>query len=150
MKGTTIPNVTVNMIPPVTEFSPVDGRQYKIQYSYDSSQMILSIHNRSEHAIPGSFRQLKLELVAEWVYRMGHYALIGKVINTADTNIDIDDIDSALMILINGDRTFFTYFPWLLEAPIYIQYKESDDKLVTSYFGSPRRYRLKEKKEFVV
>jgi hypothetical protein len=51
------------------------------------------------------------------------------------------EMDLALTGIIYGDRSFYTYYPWLLDAPIYIQfvsvYPEYSE---LAYYGTPRKY----------
>lgn len=149
MNGINIPNVNVNIIPPVTEFSPVDGRQYTVERFLDKDQLMLAIHQNSNHKKYIFSNENPFILVAEWVYQLGQYAIIGKVMNSENPSSINEDIEKALMIIVNGDRKFYKYFPWLLEAPIYIQFNNEDHQTVTNYYGSPRRWILKERKEIV-
>lgn len=149
MNGINIPNVTVNIIPPVTEFSPVDGRQYMVERLLDQNQLMLTIHQNSNHKRYTFTKEIPFLLIAEWVYQLGQYAIIGKVMNSENQSSINENVEKALMIMVNGDRKFFKYFPWLLEAPIYIQFYNEDNQMVTNYYGSPRRWILKERKEIV-
>ncbi|MBP2239882.1 hypothetical protein J2Z40_000435 [Cytobacillus eiseniae] len=141
--------ISVNYLPPATEFRPVDRRKYTWTQSKTTEESFLSIGYQYDYnAIHMKYRD---EVLAEWIPQMGQYVLSGKLFisdNTFDEKyarirfmIFEREVKMALAAMINGDRTFFANYPWLLDSPIYIHFQsnfEEYNKMI--YFETPRQY----------
>jgi len=138
--------------PPVTQFRPVEGRKYTLIRLEPSGEFHLIIGSQYDYdAINLVYRD---EVLAEWVPQLGEYCLYGRV-HISDGKSDENyakvrymifkkEVHSCLKAIIYGDRAFFSNFPWLKDAPIYIQF-ESDHPAYNQllYFGTPRQFLLK-------
>ncbi|KQL19435.1 staygreen family protein [Cytobacillus solani] len=141
--------ITVQYLPPATEFRPVDRRKYTWSQSKTTGESCLSIgYHYDFNVIQVEYRD---EVLAEWIPQMGQYVLSGKIF-ISDESFDEKyaqirflifqrEARQALAGMIYGDRTFFTNYPWLLDSPIYIHfqsnYKEYN-KII--YYETPRQY----------
>lgn len=139
----------VKYIAPATSFEPIDRRKYTLTHSDQTGELFLSIGNTYDYqAINYAMRD---EVLADWITSNGEYLLYGKVYvsngefdkNMARIRYMIfkKELDLALTGIIYGDSSFFTSYPWLLDAPIYIQFASiypEFNKL--EYQGTPRKY----------
>lgn len=130
-------------VPPVTPYKSVENRKYSISFINDSEEMLLTIGTK--------FINKNDDFRAEWVSRMGEFILKGTVQVTKEMLQENEGkkhfIDQQrkfkkfLTAIINGDKHFFLHYPWLLDAPIYI---ELQTKIPQSnqilYFGTPRQF----------
>lgn len=144
--------LSVTYLPPTSVFSPLDARKYTLTHSDNTGQLFLSIGCHYDlDKLDASMRD---EVLAEWVRVMGQYTLSGKVYISGgefDKNLSKvrymifkKEMPLALAAIVNGDQGFFSYFPWLLDAPIYIAFESvHPDFQGIHYFGTPRRYMLK-------
>jgi hypothetical protein len=141
--------LTVKYMPPVTAFEPVDCRKYTLTHSDATADLFLSIGNMYDfQAINYKMRD---EVLADWITLNGEYLLFGKVyISNGEFDRNMSrirymifkkELDLALTGIIYGDRSFYTYYPWLLDAQIYVQfasiYPEFSELI---YYGTPRKY----------
>ncbi|WP_251550603.1 staygreen family protein [Neobacillus muris] len=135
-------------LPPVTAFRPVEGRKYTLKYSDSTGQLFLTIGSNYDGGTNQSFRD---EVLAEWVHRMGEYSLVGRVHVSGDEfdknyakiryAIFQKDINLALQAMVYGDQAFYTNFPWLLDAPIYIRFESVFPEFnQVLYYGTPRQF----------
>lgn len=139
----------VKYIPPATAFEPVDQRKYTLTHSDTTGELYLSIGTIYDYqAINYKMRD---EVLADWITVNGEYLLYGNVyISNGEYDKNMSrirymifkkELDLALTGLIYGDRSFYSYYPWLLDAPIYVQfasiYPEFSEFV---YFGTPRKY----------
>jgi hypothetical protein len=141
--------LTFNIHAPATTSRPIEGRKYTLNHSDSTGQLFLTIGNEYDSsAINPKFRD---EVLAEWVPKMGEYMLWGRVYvsggefdeKTAKVRFMMfqKELDLALKAIIYGDQTLFTYFPWLLDAPIYIQFDSIYPQFSQiKYIGTPRQY----------
>ncbi|MGF2615987.1 hypothetical protein FZC84_11445 [Rossellomorea vietnamensis] len=144
--------LTVTYLPPASVFSPLDARKYTLTHSDMTGDLFLSIGCVYETAkIDASMRD---EVLAKWVRVMGQYTLSGKVYISGgefDENLSKvrymifkKEMSLALSAIVNGDQGFFSYYPWLLDAPIYIAFESYFPEFQgIHYFETPRRYLLK-------
>jgi hypothetical protein len=141
--------LSVKYIPPATSFEPVDRRKYTLTHSDTTGELFLSIgHTYDYQAINFKMRD---EVLADWIICNGEYLLFGNVyISNGEFDNNMSkirymifkrELELALTGIIYGDRSFFTYYPWLLDTPIYVQfasiYPEFNDLI---YYGTPRKY----------
>jgi hypothetical protein len=141
--------LTVTYLLPATPYEPVDSRKYTLTHSDTTGELFLSIGNVYDfQSINFTMRD---EVLAVWITRNGEYVLYGNVYiskgefdkNMARIRYMIfkKELELALTGIIYGDRSFFTNYPWLLDAPIYIQFTSvfpEFNKL--EYYGTPRKY----------
>lgn len=139
----------VKYIPPATAFEPVDRRKYTLTHSDTTGELYLSIGTIYDYqAINYKMRD---EVLADWITVNGEYLLYGNVyISNGEYDKNMSrirymifkkELDLALTGLIYGDRSFYSYYPWLLDAPIHVQFASiypEFSELV--YFGTPRKY----------
>lgn len=141
--------ITVQYLPPATEFRPVDRRKYTWTQSKTTGESFLSIGYQYDlNAIQMEYRD---EVLAEWIPQMGQYVLSGKIF-ISDESFDEKyakirfmifqrEARQALAAMIYGDQTFFSNYPWLLDSPIYIHfqsnYKEFNHII---FYETPRQY----------
>lgn len=138
--------------PPSSVFHPMDGRKYTMTHSDVTGELFLSIgcHYDMEKLNP----KMRDEVLAEWTRVMGQYTLSGTVYvsggefdeNMAKVRYMIfkKELPLALSAIVNGDRGFFTYFPWLLDAPIYVRFESFFSEFhQLLFFGTPRQYLIK-------
>lgn len=141
--------LSVKYIPPATVFEPVDSRKYTLTHSDTTGELYLSIGNIYDYqAINYKMRD---EVLADWITVNGEYLLYGKAyVSNGEFDKNMSrirymifkkEMDLALTGIIYGDRSFYTYYPWLLDAPIYVQfvsvYPEYSE---LAYYGTPRKY----------
>jgi hypothetical protein len=141
--------LTFNIHAPATAFRPIEGRKYTLTHSDKTGQLFLSIGN--EYNLSAINPKVRDEVLAEWLPKMGEYMLWGKVyVSGGEFDekyskvrflIFQKELDLALKAIIYGDRILFTYFPWLLDSPIYIQYESIFPQFnQINYMGTPRQY----------
>jgi hypothetical protein len=141
--------LTVVFHAPATKFRPIEGRKYTLTHSDSTGQLFLSIGK--EYTYGNLNPQVRDEVVAEWVPKMGEYVLWGRVyVSGGEFDekyakvrflIFQKEMELALKAIIYGDQTFYTCFPWLLDSPIYIQFDSiypQYNKII--YMGTPRQY----------
>lgn len=141
--------LSVKNIPPATPFEPVEGRRYTLTHSDDTGELFLSIgYLYDKQSIN---QKLRDEVLAEWAAQNGEFLLIGKVyISNGDYDekfsrirylIFKKELELALTGIIYGDQSLFEYYPWLLDAPIYIRFESIYPEFRETLFcGTPRQY----------
>jgi hypothetical protein len=146
----------VNFIPPATAIVPIDSRKYTLTHSDLTGELFLSIGNVYDYqAINYDMRD---EVLADWTTINGEYLLYGKVyISNGEYDFNMSrirymvfkkELDLALTAIIYGDRSFFKYYPWLLDAPIYVQFSSIYPEFnQVAYYGTPRKYLNKARRE---
>ncbi|MGM0844829.1 MAG: staygreen family protein [Bacillota bacterium] len=141
--------LSVTYLPPASVFNPLDARKYTLTHSDITGELFLSIG--CNYDVTKLDTKMRDEVLAEWVRVLGQYTLSGKVYVSGgefDENLSKvrymifqKEMPLALSAIVNGDSGFFSYFPWLLDAPIYIAFQsEFPDYQGIQYFGTPRRY----------
>ncbi|WP_240035195.1 staygreen family protein [Neobacillus notoginsengisoli] len=140
--------LTVTFIAPITPFRPLESRRYTLAHSDTTGKLFLTIG--PEYGFSTS-DQIKDEVKAEWVQRMGEYSLSGKVhISGGEYDeqyskvrymIFKKEMELALTAIVYGDQVFYSCFPWLLDAPIYVTFESIYPEFQqTVYYGTPRKY----------
>jgi hypothetical protein len=139
----------VKYIPPATSFEPVDCRKYTLTHSDTTGELFLSIGNIYDYqSLDYAMRD---EVLADWVTINGEYLLYAKVyISNGDYDKNMSrirymifkkELELALTGIIYGDRSFYIYYPWLLDAPIYVQFSSTYPEFSeVAYYGTPRSY----------
>jgi hypothetical protein len=141
--------LTTKYTAPATQFRPVEGRRYTLTHSDTTGQLFLTIGTHYDYLAINP--QIRDEVLAEWVPQMGEFALIGRVYisggefdeNYAKVRFKIfqKELNLALTAIVYGDQAFFCNFPWLLDAPIYIQFESIYPQFNRMfYFGTPRYF----------
>lgn len=141
--------LSVTMIPPTTSSHPLENRKYTLTHSDETGQLYLGISHYFD--ISSIDPKLRDEVLAEWTRENGQYLLKAKVhISHGEFNeisskerflIFQKELPLALTAIINGDQTFYSYYPWLLDAPIQISFESIYPELnQISYWGTPRQY----------
>jgi hypothetical protein len=144
--------LSVTYSPPASIFYPLEGRKYTLTHSDNSGDMFLSIGCHYDLAKLNPL--MRDEVLAEWVTAMGQYSLSGEVYISGgefDENLSKvrymifqKELPLALSAIINGDSGFYTYFPWLLDVPIYFCFESIFPEFnQVKFFGTPRQYLLK-------
>lgn len=142
-------NLTIAYQPPATAFGPVEGRKYTLTHSDVTGQLFLSIGTEFDYK--NTNPKFRDEVLAEWIPKMGEFILWGRVYVSGGEYdekyakvrflIFQKELELALKAMIYGDQTFLTNFPWLLDAPIYIQFESVFSKYnQVFYYGTPRYY----------
>jgi hypothetical protein len=141
--------LSVTLMPPITPSRPIEGRRYTLTHSDQTGQLFLTIGPNYETTMIDN--KLRDEVIAEWLPFNGEYKLFGRVhISSGEYDekyakvrfmIFQKELSLAIKAIVYGDQTFYCYFPWLLDAPIYIQF----DSIYPAYhqvmyYGTPRQY----------
>jgi L-rhamnose mutarotase len=144
--------LAVSFIPPASIFNPMDGRKYTLTHSDTTEELFLSVGCVYDFSKVNAM--MRDEVLAEWVRVMGQYTLSGTVYVSSgefDKNLSKvrfmifqKELPLAITAIVNGDNDFFTYFPWLLDAPIYMSFDSIyPDFNQVKYYGTPRQYLLR-------
>ncbi|MCA1062751.1 staygreen family protein [Rossellomorea aquimaris] len=144
--------LAVTYLPPASVFHPIDNRKYTLTHSDTTGELFLSVgcHFDLEKVNPS----MRDEVFGEWRRDLGQYTLAGNVyvsggefdqqLSNVRYMIFKKELPLALAAMVNGDRGFFTYYPWLLDAPIFICFESVFPEFQqTLYFGTPRQYLVK-------
>lgn len=142
--------LSVNLIHSATSSQPIVGRKYTLTHSDITAELFLDIGDVYNYdAINQTMRD---EVLAEWKQdNQGLLKLVGEVyvsggefdenISGIRFNIFKKEMDTALKGIVYGDLPFYTNYPDLLDAPIFInsqsiypQYRQ------VLYYGTPRYY----------
>jgi hypothetical protein len=141
--------LSVTYLAPATPFRPVEGRKYTLTHSDTTGQLFLSIGcNYNYSAINYNMRD---EVLAEWIPQLGEYSLCARVYVSGgeyDENytkvrfmIFQKELNLALKAMVNGDQAFYSNFPWLLDAPIYVHFESIYPPFnQVIFYGTPRNY----------
>ncbi|MGR3764414.1 staygreen family protein [Rossellomorea sp. NS-SX7] len=144
--------LSVTYLPPASIFNPIDNRKYTLTHSDTTGDLYLSIG--CHYDLKKINAQMRDEVLGEWRREHGQYTLCGNVyvsrgefdekLSKVRFMIFKKELPLALAAIVNGDRGFFTYYPWLLDAPVYIYFESVFDEFsqVIS-FGTPRQYLIK-------
>ncbi|WP_044336981.1 staygreen family protein [Rossellomorea aquimaris] len=144
--------LAVTYLPPASIFNPIDNRKYTLTHSDTTGELFLSVgcHFDLEKINPS----MRDEVLGEWRRDLGQYTLRGTVyvsggefdqqLSKVRFMIFKKELPLALAAMVNGDKGFYTYYPWLLDAPIIICFESVFTEFQqTLYFGTPRQYLLK-------
>lgn len=140
---------TVMIVPPATSFGPVDGRKYTMKWSEEGNAQVLTIETANNMLGFNTNKGDQLRL--EWMPKLGEYVLVGIVyMDEGHENEERvrnrynqwkTSIPEMLSFIIQSDFALFQHVPWLLDAPILVQFNsvfEQYSKLIN--FGTPRNY----------
>ncbi|MBU9723326.1 MULTISPECIES: staygreen family protein [Bacillaceae] len=142
--------LSVTVQPPATFFQPIVARKYTLTHSDDTGELFLDIGLLyNDKAIDITMRD---EVLAEWRRdAIGTYQLVGKVLVDIGENdekksryrfqIFRKEMETAIKGIVVGDRKLYNYFPFLLDAPIFIHYESIFPQYnQVLYHGTPRQY----------
>lgn len=137
--------LTIRFILPADPLVPLQGRKYTLTHSDNTGQLFLDIG--ADYNYEAINRQLRDEVLAEWQ----NNRLVGKVfvdgnnptIESAGKRFDVfkQELGTALKAIVFGDRSFYSNYPIILDAPIYIYFESQfpqTNRLF--YYGTPRQY----------
>lgn len=136
----------IKYLPPMNKIGPIDGRKYTF---IRSKNLYVSVSKKYDlNLVDPNHRN---ELLAKWQRRDGEYQLVGKMYVSGgefDHKIAKSRYDNfkkeaatALTAIIFGEQELFFQFPWLLDAPIYIQFEsEFPEYNQVIDYGTPRQY----------
>ncbi|GIN70331.1 hypothetical protein J14TS2_08060 [Bacillus sp. J14TS2] len=151
MEKLQVDQLTVIIVPPATNFAPVDGRQYIMEPLFGANR-ILTIGISSNQCCSDKNEQ---PFVLEWKPKLGEYVLTGKINYFEETFKEINtkqwknNIRHILTLIIKSDYYLFQHVPWLMDAPILIELYDNHSQLIKiENFGTPRKYMLNEKAEY--
>lgn len=136
---------------PATSYEPVVGRKYTLTHSDKTGDLFLNIG--TQYNLNAIDKKNKDEVLAGWIFQEGRYLLKGRVyVTSGEFNEQLSkirftifqkELSLALTAIIYGDRKFYFYHPYLLDAPIYIQFESSLPEFHRlMYCGTPRWYLL--------
>ena len=142
-------NLHVTYLPFVSEYKPVTGRKYTLTHSDETGQLFLRVGY--EYDLSSINLKNRDEVLAEWTPQMGHYVLQGKVYitggeyNEQSSKVRLmifqRELPLALKAITYGDQAFYQSHPYLLDAPIYIQFQSTLHHFHQMiYIGTPRQY----------
>lgn len=150
MEKLQVGQLTVIIVPPATNFAPVDGRQYIMEPPIGANR-VLTIGVSSNQCSDKNNKSF----ILEWKPKLGEYVLTGKINYFEETGLNReymrkwkDKITKMLTLIIKSDYYLFQHVPWLMDAPILIElYNHRSQLIKIENFGTPRKYMLKEKAE---
>ncbi|MBS4194134.1 staygreen family protein [Lederbergia citri] len=139
---------TVMITPPATSYGPVEGRKYTLSTSETGNSRHLTIGTKYNVSV---YKNCEDIFTAEWISKLGEYVLTGRVYisggeyDEKQAESRFNHLNSFLpeMIshVIKSDYELFKHVPWLLDAPILIEYVSNFEQLRTiNNYGTPRKY----------
>ncbi|MFJ7638248.1 staygreen family protein [Peribacillus sp. NPDC097264] len=141
--------LTVKFMPPTTPCLPVDGRKYTLTHSDETGDLYLTIGTQYEcSALDAKKRD---EVLANWDASLGQYLLTVNVFVDGLENeydqakarytIFQQNLDLAITAIINGDKEFYCFFPWLIDCPIHVQFQSGFPEFNQRiFYDTPRCY----------
>ncbi|WP_064093376.1 staygreen family protein [Rossellomorea aquimaris] len=144
--------LSVTYLPPASIFNPIDHRKYTLTHSDSTGELFLSIG--CQYELENINLNMRDEVLGEWRREQGQYTLCGTVyISNGEFDEKLSNVrfmvfkkelPLALSAIVNGDKGFYMYYPWLLDAPIYIYFDSIFPEFnQILYFGTPRQYIMK-------
>jgi len=141
--------LSVTIIPPATAYDPVDKRKYTLTGPNEDGIRFLAIGYKYEMSLVNA--KMEDMLTAEWKPKLGEYLLAGKVYvsggehdqhSAKERYMELQaELPGAISMMIHGDRDLYKHVPWLLDAPIYIEFDSTYNQYRTiQYAGTPRQY----------
>lgn len=139
---------TVMIAPPATSYGPVDGRKYTLSTSETGNSQHLTIGTKYNVSI---YKNCEDIFTAEWISKLGEYVFSGRIYISGgeyDEEQAINRFNHLHSILpemishiIKSDYDLFRYVPWLLDAPIMIEYVSNYQQLRSiKNYGTPRKF----------
>jgi hypothetical protein len=142
--------LSVKLIPPATFAHPVQGRKYTLTHSDSTAELFLDIgYDYNYKSINPIMRD---EVLAKWQKdSYGRLYLVGKAYvdggefsqEVADTRFKIfkKEMATALNGIVYGDRPFYLYYPFLVDAPIFIRFLSTYPQYrQVAFYSTPRQY----------
>lgn len=142
--------LTVNLISPAAFAHPIEGRKYTLTHSDVTAELFLDIgYVYNDKVINPKMHD---EVLAEWKKDShGRLSLLGIVYvdggefsqKVAGTRFSIfkKEMATALKGIVYGDQPFYVYYPFLLDAPIFIHYLSIyPEYRETAFYGTPRQH----------
>jgi hypothetical protein len=142
--------LSVNLIQPATFARPVEGRKYTLTHSDITAELFLGIgYVYNDKSIDPKKHD---EVLAEWKKDShGRVSLLGGVyvdggefsqkIARNRFGIFKKEMATALKGIVYGDQPFYVYYPFLLNAPIFIHYLSIYPEFrQIIYYGTPRQH----------
>ncbi|MBS4217603.1 hypothetical protein KHA96_04650 [Bacillus sp. FJAT-49711] len=139
---------TVLIAPPATSYGPVDGRKYTLSNLETGNSQHLTIGTKYNVSLYKSCEDI---FTAEWLSKLGEYVFSGRIyISGGEYDEEqavhrFNHLHSLLpeMIsrIIKSDYELFKHVPWLLDAPILIEYVSNFQQLrMIKNYGTPRKF----------
>ncbi|MGI8313901.1 staygreen family protein [Halobacillus mangrovi] len=142
--------LSVTFLPPADSSQPLRGRKYTLTHSDITAELFLDVgYMFNKKAIDTKMRD---EVLAEWTmdawcrfYLIGQAYVDGGEYSKKQAEVRFTifnkEMTTALKGMIYGDRTFFSFYPFLLDAPIFISFQSMFPEFrQATYFGTPRKY----------
>lgn len=141
--------LTVTYLAPSTPFRPLEGRKYTLTHSDVTGELFLMIGCQFDYSMVNY--KMRDEVLAEWISHLGEFQLRGKVYvsggefdekyATVRYMIFKRELSLAISGIVYGDQTLYSCYPWLLDAPIYIEFESNFPQFQQIlYYGTPRQY----------
>lgn len=142
--------LSINYIKPANSKFPVVGRKYTLTHSDLTGQLFLDIG--SKYNFSSIDPKMRDEVLAEWKTNQdGLLILFGRVlvdngeysVEEANERFKIFQKEMALALkgIVNGDLSFYSHYPSLLSAPIFIYYHSKFPSYNGVYhYGTTRDY----------
>ncbi len=142
--------LSTNYIGSTNSFYPLLGRKYTLTHSDQTGQLFLDIGTR--YNLSSINLKMRDEVLAEWkINNDGILILFGTVyVDHGEYSkeeafyrykIFHKEMPLALKAIINGDISFYSYYPFLLNAPIVIYFQSIFPEYNgISNYGTPREY----------
>jgi len=139
---------TVMIAPPATPYGPVEGRKYTLSTSETGNSRHLTIGTKYNVSLYNTCEDI---FTAEWISKLGEYVFSGRIYISGG---EYDEEQAAnrfnhlhslipemIAHIIKSDYELFKHVPWLLDAPIIIEYVSNFQQLRTiKNYGTPRKY----------
>lgn len=142
--------LSTNIIPPANFIHPIQGRKYTLTHSDDTGELFLDIGTTYNYqAIDWKLRdEVLVELRVDQFNRVCFVGVahvdqgqFPKEQAQFRYNIFRKEMNTALKGIFYGDQPFFSNYPQLLDAPIYIMYESIFPEFHhIVYYGTPRKY----------
>ncbi|ARI75573.1 staygreen family protein [Halobacillus mangrovi] len=142
--------LSVTFLPPADSSQPLRGRKYTLTHSDMTAELFLDVgYMFNKNAINPKMRD---EVLGEWLvdswrrfYLKGQAYVDGGEYSNEQANVRFTifnkEMTTALKGMIYGDRMFFSFYPFLLDAPIFVYFQSvyAEFRQVI-YYGTPRQY----------
>lgn len=142
--------LSVTYVPPASSTEPVHGRKYTLTHSDITGDLFLTIgYSYDLTAIDANMHD---EVLVEWMIAPQQIPALFGVVLVSDGQfieevaklrftIFKEEMTTALQGIVNGDQTFFSTYPLLQNAPIYIYFQSNYPAYRgLYYFGTPKQY----------
>lgn len=142
--------LSVTFIPSANSFRPIEGRKYTLTHSDLTGELFLDVGLLFNYEKVNAV--MRDEVLAEWQKSSGNQLyLFGKAyVDGGEFNKEMagvrfgifkKEMNTALKGIVYGDLIFFSNYPTLLDAPIYIYFEsEYPEYKQILYYGTPQHY----------